>query len=328
MKLVAEILWMPLLALKSAIEYDATSILRLLNRAFAEGNITNPDRLIVLTSMTRHLPLIAGFILLCITSMAAADERVDQACQRISAKLASVGYEECLKLKMSVSDYRSVNGFPMLIKEYPPLGTKIPRGRILMVGGTHGDELSSISVVFKWMNTLAIHHSGLFHWRINPLMNPDGALQKKHSRINANAVDLNRNFVSPDRQIGSALEYWESKAYRNKRRFPGPYPLSEPETYWLYQEISVFKPDVIIAVHAPYSLVDYDAPDRANAPQRIGYLHKNLMGTYPGSLGNYAGLYLGIPVITLELPHAGIMPSRNQIRALWTDLVRWLLNNL
>lgn len=33
-------------------------------------------------------------------------------------------------------------------------------------------------------------------------------------------------------------------------------------------------------------------------------LYKNLMGTYPGSLGNYAGIYLGVPVITLELPHA------------------------
>ena len=52
MKLVAEILWMPLLALKSAIEYDATSILRLLNRTLPEGNITNLDKLIVLTSMT------------------------------------------------------------------------------------------------------------------------------------------------------------------------------------------------------------------------------------------------------------------------------------
>ena len=52
------------------------------------------------------------------------------------------------------------------------------------------------------------------------------------------------------------------------------------------------------------------------------------MGTYPGSLGNYAGVYLGVPVVTLELPHAGIMPSRNQISRLWTDLVRWLIGNV
>ncbi len=81
-------------------------------------------------------------------------------------------------------------------------------------------------------------------------------------------------------------------------------------------------------VHAPYSLVDYDAPNRSNAPRRIGNLRKNLMGTYPGSLGNYAGIHLGIPVITLELPHAGIMPTKKQISWLWTDLMRWLIRKV
>ncbi len=229
---------------------------------------------------------------------------------------------------MQPTEFSSNKSFPILLKEYPPLKNKKPRGRILLVGGTHGDELSSISIVFKWMKTLDKHHSGLFHWRVAPLMNPDGALQKNHNRLNANGVDLNRNFLIPRANSTAALEYWKKRTFLNKRRYPGPYPLSEPETRWLYQEIEVFKPDVIIAVHAPYSLVDYDAPNRKNAPGQIGYLYKNLMGTYPGSLGNYAGVFLGIPVITLELPHAGIMPSRQEISRLWTDLVRWLIRNL
>ncbi|MBC8210766.1 MAG: succinylglutamate desuccinylase/aspartoacylase family protein [Gammaproteobacteria bacterium] len=198
---------------------------------------------------------------------------------------------------------------------------------MLLVGGTHGDELASISIVFKWMHTLEKHHSGLFHWHVSPLMNPDGALQPEHNRLNAHGVDLNRNFLTPN-DDGSALEYWDSRTSRNPRRYPGDSPLSEPETQWLKQEIEQFKPDVIISVHAPYSLVDYDAPNRNNAPERIGYLYKNLMGTYPGSLGNYAGMHLGIPVITLELPHAGIMPNQGQISHLWTDLIRWLIKNL
>ena len=253
---------------------------------------------------------------------------VESACQKISGKLASVSFGECDRLKLQPSGYRSVDGFPLLIKEYPPLEPRRPRGRVLLVGGTHGDELSSISIVFKWMHTLEKHHSGLFHWRINPLLNPDGALQTLHSRTNANKVDLNRNFKTPESPLGAPLAYWYGEARKNARRYPGPYPLSEPETNWLYQEISSFKPDVIIAVHAPYSLVDYDAPNRSNAPKRIGNLHKNLMGTYPGSLGNYAGMHLGIPVITLELPHAGIMPTQKQINWLWTDLVRWLIRNV
>jgi len=261
-------------------------------------------------------------------TIGAADISVDQACEKISSKLASVSYQECTGFNMGKSGYSSLKGFPILIEEFPPLPNRKPKGRILLIGGTHGDELSSISIVFKWMETLQKHHSGLFHWRIAPLMNPDGALLKKHNRLNANGVDLNRNFLIPQSHDTAALEYWKSRTNKNKRRYPGPYPLSEPETYWLFKEIESFKPDVIISVHAPYSLVDYDAPNRENAPQRIGYLRKNLMGTYPGSLGNYAGMHLGIPVITLELPHAGIMPNNAQISNLWTDLVRWLIRNI
>ena len=277
--------------------------------------------------MTRYrlAVLLGGAVFFCTSATSAT---VDAVCKKISDKLASVGYEECSVLEMTTTSHSSVNGVPLLIKEYPPLNQRKPRGRVLLVGGTHGDELAAISIVFKWMHTLEKHHSGLFHWRINPLMNPDGALQRKHQRTNANGVDLNRNFSTPDSQYGAALEYWKVKTYENKRRFPGPYPLSEPETIWLHQEIEQFKPDVVIAVHAPYSLVDYDAPSRKNAPRRIGHLYKNLMGTYPGSLGNYAGIHLGVPVITLELPHAGIMPTRKQISRLWTDLVRWLVRNI
>ncbi len=277
--------------------------------------------------MTRRAS-IGCAVLLMLASGARAAGQVDQACDRIADKLASVGLEECLSLDLQPSGYQSVEGFPILIKEYPPLESREPKGRILLVGGTHGDELSSISIVFKWMHTLEKHHSGLFHWRVTPLLNPDGALRKRHRRTNANGVDLNRNFVTPDAQHDAALRYWKVKTFANKRRYPGPYPLSEPETYWLYQEILHFKPDVVIAVHAPHSLVDFDAPDRNKAPKRIGHLYKRLLGTYPGSLGNYAGIHLGVPVVTLELPHAGIMPSKKQISWLWTDLVRWLIRNV
>jgi protein MpaA len=258
---------------------------------------------------------------------ARALESVESVCKRISDKLASVAYQECTVLQLQHSGHRSVDDVSLLIKEYPPLGKRKPQARILLVGGTHGDELAAISIVFKWMHTLEKHHSGLFHWRINPLMNPDGALRKKQRRTNSNGVDLNRNFMTPDNESDAALQYWRVKTKQSSRRYPGPFPLSEPETIWLYEEIRDFKPDVVIAVHAPYSLVDYDAPDRKNAPRKIGHLYKNLMGTYPGSLGNYAGVHLGVPVITLELPHAGIMPTKRQISRLWTDLVRWLIRN-
>lgn len=287
--------------------------------------------LITYTTVNRfHRTLLTTLLLFCHLHAFAditTGITTEEACQRISDKLASVSLQDCKSLNLQPSGFQSVNGFPLVFREYPPLKGKTPRGRILLVGGTHGDELSSISVVFRWMHTLKKHHSGLFHWRVFPLMNPDGALLKKQTRGNAHGVDLNRNFEPrPGQQ--SAIDYWIERTYSNKRRYPGPYPLSEPETRWLKQEIERFRPDVIIAVHAPFHLVDYDAPNRDNAPEKIGYLYKNLMGTYPGSLGNYAGIQLGIPVITMELPHAGIMPTRWQISNLWTDLVRWLIKNV
>lgn len=270
----------------------------------------------------------AAIILLTLSLNVVAQDTnaVQKVCEAIGAKLASVKTKECLSFNFSDTTYRSIDQHAIILKEFPPLGEKKSQAKILLIGGTHGDELTSISVVFKWLKILKKHHSGLFHWHITPLMNPDGLLKKKHSRTNANGVDLNRNFPPALHEM-TPNQYWVKKAYKSKRRFPGKSPLSEPESQWLFDEIESFKPDVIVALHAPYKLVDYDAPNRKNAPKKIGRLYKNLMGTYPGSLGNYAGIQKGIPVITIELPHAGIMPTKQQIDRYWTDLVKWLINN-
>lgn len=272
---------------------------------------------------------IVAVLLVCIVNNAVFAKNnsiVKDMCEAIGNKLTSVKNKECLSFNFKASNTRSVNQHAILVKEFFPLGRKKSQAKVLLIGGTHGDELTSISVIFKWLSILQKHHSGLFHWRITPLMNPDGALRKKHTRTNAHGVDLNRNFPAASDEM-SPYRYWVKKTYKNKRRFPGDLPLSEPESQWLFNEIKQFKPDVIVALHAPYKLVDFDAPNRKNAPKHIGRLYKNLMGTYPGSLGNYAGIQQGIPVITIELPHAGIMPTKKQVSRYWTDLVKWLIIN-
>lgn len=253
------------------------------------------------------------------------DPAVIANCQRISDKLASVYYTQCLANKLSDSKNSTALGTPLMIKEYPPLAQRRPQARILLLGGIHGDEYSSISIVFKWMNILDQHHSGLFHWKIIPLLNPDGLLRTDSRRTNGNGVDLNRNFLPAD-NMKASLEYWKKRTYRDPRRYPGPSPLSEPETQWITRLIDEFDPDVIVAVHAPYGILDFDGPHQA--PKHLGPLHLKLLGTYPGSLGNYAGIQLGKPVITIELPHAGIMPSKTEISRIWTDLIRWLKKNV
>lgn len=270
------------------------------------------------------------FIALLLPAIAPAEEIVDvvrQECQRIGGKLGSVSVKDCLRIKLNDSGGRSNKNAAILLKEYPPLPARTPLGKVLLVGGIHGDEYSSVSIVFKWMQILDVHHSGLFHWHVVPLLNPDGLLQDKSQRVNANEVDLNRNFPMEDWE-NTAIWHWENFRGSNPRYYPGQGPLSEPESRWLVEKINEFNPDVIVAVHAPHGIVDYDYAGARNGPYKLGRLHLNLLGTYPGSLGNYAGIQRKIPVVTIELPYAGIMPTESEITSIWVDLVRWLSRNI
>ena len=254
-------------------------------------------------------------------SKASQKQTINDLCERIGNKLSSVSKHECNSLNLQESGELSHEGQQLAYRDYPPIGNKKPLGKILFIGGIHGDEYSAVSVTIKWMHILKRFHSGTFEWRFIPLLNPDGLLRKTSQRMNNNDVDLNRNF--PTNSWDETLDYWEEKTEKNERRYPGPYALSEPESSMLYEEIMTFQPDVIISVHAPHGIVDFDGPKKT-APQKLGDLNLKLLGTYPGSLGNYANLFGEMPVVTLELKHAGIMPSKRQISLIWTDLVRWL----
>lgn len=251
-----------------------------------------------------------------------------EACLQIAKRLASVYTRDCKHSNgLIITGDFSVEGRPILEKIYPPHPPKKPKARVMLIGGIHADELSSISIVFKWMRILNKYHSGLFHWKVIPLLNPDGLLRNGDAlRVNSNGVDLNRNFPAPDWNANALNNYWVRRTGRNPRRYPGPMALSEPESLWLAKEIERFRPDVIVSVHAPYGVVDFDGPPKG--PRKLGKLHLNLLGTYPGSLGNYAGLQKNIPVVTIELKHAGIMPRSKEITRIWIDLVRWIKSNI
>jgi protein MpaA len=252
---------------------------------------------------------------------------IDDACRQISKRLASVEYKLCKAAQLQLTGCSSVKGFPILMSEFAPIKGRKPQGRILIIGGTHGDELTSVSVTMRWIEKLNRYHSGLFHWHLVPLMNPDGVLKPGATRTNSNGVDLNRNMPSDDWQL-NATNYWVEKSNKDPRKYPGEAPSSEPETQWLIDEIESFQPDAIISVHAPYGVVDFDSLLLNTAPKSLGKLHLNLLGTYPGSLGNYAGINRNIPVITLELPHSWVMPSEAESTKIWEDIVRWLKDNI
>jgi len=272
--------------------------------------------------------LIAGLFVGVVGLAAAAPlplSSVDQACQQLSQRLQSVQLDDCRRLRLQAGDSATRMGRPLLYRDFLPSPTAPRPGRVLLIGGIHGDELTSVSIVFQWMRKLDQERPQPFHWRVIPNANPDGLFASPASRVNRAGVDLNRNFPSVDWQR-TALAYWKTKTQSDPRRYPGKTPLSEPETRWLVEQIRQFQPDAIVSVHAPYGVLDYDGPP--DPPKYFGYLRLSPLGTYPGSLGNYAGTDLGLPVITLELPHAGLMPTPMQSQQVWSDMIGWLQRNL
>jgi hypothetical protein len=210
-----------------------------------------------------------------------------------------------------------VKGRTIYMRDVRP---ETPHLRVLVIGGMHGDELSSASVALHWIR-LAQTDNEPVHWRFIPALNPDGLFDRPARRVNANGVDLNRNFPTPNWERDAAY-YWEKRTRKDPRRWPGRQPLSEPETRFLHDEIQRFRPNLIVSIHAPYGLLDFDGPTAP--PRRLGRLVLDQVGVFPGSLGNYGGVQKGMPVVTIELHSALLTPRNVEIQRMWADLRQWM----
>lgn len=160
---------------------------------------------------------------------------------------------------------------------------------VFLMGAIHGNEPAGTKLLWQLLDYL-MQNKQLLNRRtvvILPAANPDGLA--KNMKLNANGVDLNRNFATLNR-------------INNRKN--GFTALSEPETRAIVQIISQYKPDRIITIHQPLNCIDYDGPaeELARRMAQTSELPLNKLGARPGSLGSYAGLTLGIPIITLELP--------------------------
>jgi len=252
-------------------------------------------------------------------------------CQRFADRLASLSLDTCRQSGLAPSGTLSVQGFPILQRQILPVKTakagkdRKPAVRVLLLGGIHGDELTSPAIVFKWMQWMHMAPAQDFHWNVAPVVNPDGFLTGKPKRMNANGVDLNRNFPTPGWHE-EAPHYWIQRTGRDPRRYPGKQPLSEPESRWVNDEIARFNPDVVISVHAPFGVLDFDGP--VQPPRKFGRLVFTPVGVYPGSLGNYSGMHKKVPIITIELPNAVAMPSEAESQRIWQDMLTWIQRNV
>lgn len=158
---------------------------------------------------------------------------------------------------------------------------------VLVLGCMHGDEPQGEFLINEYLkinpNTKLM---------FVPCVNPDGVRAK--TRVNSRGVDINRNFPTENWELTERNEF-----------FGGESPASEVETKFLVNLIEKYEPKLILTLHAPFKVVNYDG-DALEVAQKIskiiGYPIEASIGyPTPGSFGTWAGIEKGIPTITLEL---------------------------
>ncbi len=193
-------------------------------------------------------------------------------------------------------------------------------GSTFLVGGMHGDEKATISLVEKFAaNRLEMFEAAVFAL---PLCNPDSAA--RNSRYNARGVDLNRNCGTN----------WHADSEEPS----GPEPWSEMESRALRDFILKAEPAKIVSLHWALAEIDADGAQSTELAQamwdsleenerrpyrlrvtELGRGKRRLQKTYaacPGSLGQWCGYGLRYAdgsapaMITLELPFDSALPAR------------------
>jgi protein MpaA len=190
----------------------------------------------------------------------------------------------------------SVQGRPINMQVFgQPLGTPV-----LIMGAIHGDETTSADLTKNLVQLLGTHSDLTAGKRVAVITvaNPDGLAAG--TRVNANRVDVNRNFP--------ASNYRAGRASSTNPRY-GASAGSEPETRAIMAALEQVHPRLLISIH---SITDgrqcnnYDGPAKAIAElmsARNKYPPTATIGyPTPGSLGSYAGIDRQVPMITLELP--------------------------
>lgn len=179
---------------------------------------------------------------------------------------------------------------------------------ILVIGVFHGDEPQG---KFLIENYLKNNESNLL---FIPCLNPDG--MASGVRTNSNGVDLNRNFPTENWALTERNEF-----------FGGEKPASEIETQFVAAVIDKYFPRLILTLHAPFKVVNYDGDAKdicEKISKIINYPVEASIGyPTPGSFGTYAGVERKIPTITLELdeecPIEDLIEPVNKILKLLED---------
>ena len=183
------------------------------------------------------------------------------------------------------------------------VGDRSALQRLLVVGCVHGDECAGTAVT----RILARSSPSVDLWLV-PNLNPDGFALGR--RQNGRGVDLNRNFPSE----------WTPGGHPWDLEYPGPRPLSEPETRIAARLIERLRPELTIWFHQPQGLVRAWGPSMT-----LGMRYARLAGMrfrelrWPGGTApNWQNHRLrGTSAFVVELPAGSLSTAaaRRQARA-------------
>ena len=184
---------------------------------------------------------------------------------------------------------------------------------ILIVGVVHGDEPQG-----KYLNEeyLKTHYNFPSNSDLTtspkspisrrgrlfiPCLNPDGL--QLNRRTNANNVDINRNF--PTKNWGKNEGDNATCDDETTNYFGGKSAGGEIETRFLIDTINKYTPSLVMTIHAPYKVVNYDGPAKEIAKKISNIIKYPVEASIgyptPGSFGTWAGVERDIPTITLEV---------------------------
>jgi Zinc carboxypeptidase/Penicillin-insensitive murein endopeptidase len=167
--------------------------------------------------------------------------------------------------------------------------------KALVVGCIHGNECAGTAVT----RILARSSPAVDLWVVSNL-NPDGfALDR---RQNARGVDLNRNFPSE----------WRAGGRPGDPEYPGPRPLSEPETRAAARLIQRLRPSVTIWFHQPQGLVRAWGQSRPAAREyaRLAGMRFRAIRWPRGTAPNWQNhRFPGTSSFVVELPAGPLTPA-------------------
>jgi hypothetical protein len=128
---------------------------------------------------------------------------------------------------------------------------------VLVIGGLHtGEENPAADLAEQLARYIGQHVKELppaVRVVFIPRANPDGYVNQ--TRVNANGVDLNRNWPTAD---------WSPEAFHTDEFVSGgSAPLSEPETSALHQYIDSITPVVVITLHCYAAIVEPNESGKA-----------------------------------------------------------------